>query len=90
MTKRVTLWIVSSAFMAPLVFGSNRNLFGSINSRMLANGSFRPLKSARRKATVTISVPLAANASRMASGDENLPVPASRRELKLRPAMTKG
>jgi hypothetical protein len=35
-------------------------------------------------------VPLAASASRMASGDENFPVPRIRRELKVRPAMTKG
>src|SRR5882757_9034805 len=61
-----------------------------MNSRMLANGSFLPLKSARRRATVTISVPLAASASRMASGDENFPVPRISRERNSRPAMTRG
>ena len=61
-----------------------------MNSRMFANGSFLPLKSARRKATVTISAPLASSASRMTSGEENLPVPRIRRERKVRPAMTKG
>jgi hypothetical protein len=54
----------------------------------LANGSFLPDKSARRRATVTNSAPLASKASRMASGDENLPVPKMRRERKMRPAMT--
>src|SRR5258706_13507513 len=46
--------------------------------------------SARRNATVTISVPLAASASRMASGDENFPVPKIRRDRKILPAMTNG
>ena len=41
-------------------------------------------------ATVTISVPLAASASRMASGEGNFPVPRIRREPNVRPAMTKG
>ena len=57
---------------------------------MFANGSFFPLKSARRKATVTISAPLASSASRMASGEENFPVPMMSRERKIRPAMTSG
>jgi len=57
---------------------------------MLAKASFRPLKSARRNATVTIPVPLAAKASRIASGDANLPVPTSRRDPNERPAIVKG
>src|SRR5580704_19338501 len=61
-----------------------------MNSRIFANGSFLPLKSARRKATVTISVPLADKASRMLSGEGNFPVPKIRRESKVRPAMTNG
>ena len=46
-----------------------------------------PLKSARRNATVTMSAPLAAIASRINSGDANLPVPASSREPNSRPAI---
>src|SRR5271170_8208107 len=61
-----------------------------MNSKMFANGSPLPDKSARRRATVTISAPLAASASRMASGDENFPVPMMSRERKIRPAMTNG
>src|SRR5271154_1934381 len=61
-----------------------------MKSRMLANGSCLPLKSARRNATVTISVPLAAIASRIASGDGNFPVPKTRRDWKLRPAIVNG
>jgi hypothetical protein len=61
-----------------------------MNSKMFANGSPLPLKSARRKATVTISVPLAASASRMASGEGNFPVPKIRRERNSRPAMMSG
>src|SRR5687768_4828149 len=57
---------------------------------MFANGSFLPLRSARRSATVTISVPLAANASRIASGDENLPVPIISRDRNSRPAILNG
>ncbi len=57
---------------------------------MLANGSFFPLRSARRNATVTISVPLAASASRIDSGEENLPVPRISRDENSRPAMTNG
>jgi hypothetical protein len=57
---------------------------------MFANGSFFPLKSARRNATVTISAPLASSASRKTSGAENFPVPRMSRERKIRPAMTKG
>src|SRR5258706_5724622 len=60
-----------------------------MNSRMLAKGSRRPLRSARRKATVTISVPLALSASRIASGEQNLPVPRMRREPNFRPAMVR-
>ena len=78
----------SSALIAPLVFGRIRYRFGSRNSRMFAYGSFFPLRSARRSATVTISAPLAASASRIASGDENFPVPRMRRELNRRPAIT--
>ena len=48
------------------------------------------VKSARRRATVTISAPLAARASRMASGDENFPVPMMSRDRNIRPAMTNG
>ena len=48
------------------------------------------LKSARRIATVTSSAPLAANASRIASEDENLPVPKINRERNSRFAMTNG
>ncbi len=61
-----------------------------MNSKMFANGSCFPLKSTRRNATVTISVPLAASASRIASGDENFPVPSIRREPNSRPAITNG
>src|ERR1044071_911915 len=73
--------------MAPLVFGSNRYRLASRNSKIFANGSFLPLKSARRKATVTISAPLASRASRISSGDENLPVPRISLELNSRPAI---
>src|SRR5947208_15635282 len=61
-----------------------------MNSRMFANGSFFPLKSARRSATVTISAPLASRASRIVSGDENLPVPRISRERKIRTAIISG
>src|SRR5437870_3192814 len=61
-----------------------------MNSRMFAKGSFLPLKSARRSATVTSSAPLASRASRMVSGEENFPVPKMRRERKIRPAMING
>ena len=44
----------------------------------------------RRNATVTISVPLASSASRIASGDENFPVPTMRRDWNSRPATTSG
>ena len=43
-----------------------------------------------RSATVTISVPLAAMASRIASLEENFPVPRISRELNSRPAMVSG
>src|SRR5207248_2795836 len=49
----------SLASRAPLVFGNRRNFFRSMKSRMFANGSCLPERSARRNATVTISVPLA-------------------------------
>jgi hypothetical protein len=39
---------------------------------------------------VTISAPLASSASRMASGDENFPVPKIKRDRKILPAMTNG
>jgi len=45
---------------------------------------FFPDKSARLNATVTISVSLAASASRINSEEENLPVPASSLEWKVR------
>jgi len=56
----------------------------------LAKGSFSPLKSARRSATVTISAPLASNAARINSGDENFPVPKIKREENSRSAIVKG
>ena len=51
-------------------------------SRIFANGSASapPLRSALRRATVTISVPLAAKVSRIISFDANFPVPAIRRD----------
>ena len=54
---------------------------------MFAKGSFFPLRSARRSATVTISAPLASNADRIASGEENLPVPSKSLEPNARPAI---
>ena len=59
-------------------------------SRILAKGSFSPLKSARRRATVTISAPLASNAARINSGDANFPVPNIKREENSRSAIVKG
>jgi len=56
----------------------------------LAKGSFFPVKSARRKATVTISAQLASSASRIAACDENFPVPRINLERKIRPAITSG
>ena len=70
---------LAGAFIAPLVLGRMRYFLGSINSRMFANGSFSPERSTRRRATVTSSVPLAASASRIDSGEENFPVPTRRR-----------
>jgi len=61
-----------------------------MNSRIFAKGSFRPERSARRNATVTISVPLAASASRIVSGDENFPVPMMSREVNFLPAIVNG
>src|SRR3989442_15265654 len=61
-----------------------------MNSRMFANGSCLPLKSARRSATVPISAPLASSASRIFSGEENFPVPRIRREPNSCPAMVNG
>ena len=61
-----------------------------MNSRILAKGSFSPLKSARRRATVTISAPLASNAPRINSGDANFPVPNIKREENSRSAIVKG
>src|SRR5947207_1612500 len=61
-----------------------------MNSRMLAKGSFLPLKSARRSATVTICAPLASSASRMLSGEENFPVPTRSRERNSWPAIVNG
>ena len=61
--------------------------FGSMKSRMFANGSCLPERSARRSATVTISVPLAMSASRIASFEENFPVPTSNREVNSRSAI---
>src|SRR5213075_2867636 len=60
---------------------------GSIKSRMLANGSPLPERSARRNATVTSSVPLAISASRISSFDANFPVPTSKREVNSRSAI---
>jgi hypothetical protein len=54
---------------------------------MFANGSRLPERSARRNATVTISVPLATSASRIASFEENFPVPTSNREVNSRSAI---
>lgn len=54
---------------------------------MFANLSPLPVKSARRKATVTISAPLASMAAAMSSPDANLPVPMIRREANSRLAM---
>jgi hypothetical protein len=47
-------------------------------------------ESARLNATVTNSAPLAASAPRMASGEENFPVPKMSRERNIRPAITNG
>ena len=88
-TAATQLGISLGGILAPLVFGRSRYFFGSMNSRMFANGSFFPLRSARRSATVTISVPLAASASRIDSGDGNLPVPRSSRDRKARPAIVR-
>src|SRR5205814_1791381 len=77
----------SFASRAPLVFGKSRNFFGSMKSRILAYGSCLPERSARRNATVTISVPLASIASRIASFEENLPVPTSSRDENSRSAI---
>ncbi len=77
----------SSALRAPLVFGKSRNRFGSIKSKMFANGSCLPERSARRKATVTISVPLAISASRISSFEANFPVPTTKREVNSRSAI---
>jgi hypothetical protein len=46
-----------------------------------------PEKSARRSATVTISVPLALNASRISSFEANFPVPTSKRDVNSRSAI---
>src|SRR5688572_20430206 len=59
-----------------------------MNSRM--SGPPVASRSTRRSATVTISVPLASSASRIASPDENFPVPTMRRDANARPAMTRG
>src|SRR5205807_6927026 len=72
---------------APLVYGKRRKLFGSIKARKFAKGSPLPERSAQRKATVTISVPLAMSASRMSSFEANLPVPMSNREVNSRSAI---
>src|SRR4051812_12861033 len=58
-----------------------------MKSRMFANGSCLPEMSARRNATVTISAPLAVNASRINSFDANFPVPTSNREVNSRSAI---
>src|SRR5262249_8249202 len=54
---------------------------------MFANGSCLPERSARRRATVTSSVPLAMSASRINSFDANFPVPTSRRDANSRSAI---
>src|SRR6266498_3508680 len=74
--------------MAPDVFGSSKCCSASMNDKM--SGPPVASRSTRRSATVTISVPLAANASRIASPEENLPVPTIRRDAKARPAITSG
>src|SRR5262245_10005222 len=61
-----------------------------MNSRMFAKGSCLPLRSARRRATVTISAPLASSAARIISGDENLPVPRINRDRISCPAIVNG
>src|SRR5436309_14143269 len=58
-----------------------------MKSRMFANGSRLPERSARRSATVTNSVPLAISASRISSFDANFPVPTSKREVNSRSAI---
>src|SRR5690242_10597919 len=54
---------------------------------MFAKASCLPERSARRRATVTISVPLAIKASRINSLDANFPVPTSNREVNSRSAI---
>jgi hypothetical protein len=61
-----------------------------MNSRILAKGSPFPERSARRRATVTIWVPLAASDSPITSPEENFPVPRKSREENSRPAMISG
>src|SRR5258707_10214690 len=58
-----------------------------MKSKMFANGSCLPERSARRNATVTISVPLATSASRINSLDANFPVPTSNRDANSRSAI---
>src|SRR5207245_6146686 len=77
----------SFASRAPLVFGNRRNFMSSMKSIMFENGTCLPERSARRNATDTISVPLAISASRIASFEENFPVPTSNREVNSRSAI---
>src|SRR6187551_768235 len=73
----------SSAVSQPEVFGRRRTSSGR-NDVMSSPGAS---KSIRRTATVTISVPEAATASRIVSKESYLPVPRRRREPNSRPAM---
>src|SRR5947208_5900948 len=57
-----------------------------MNSRM--SGPPLASRSTRRNATVTISVPLASNAARIASPLANFPVPTMRRDANARPAIS--
>jgi len=57
---------------------------------MSAFGTPAPDKSARRNATVTISVPAACNASRITPYEENFPVPTIRRDENVRSAIFNG
>src|SRR5262245_41439566 len=50
----------------------------------------RAVRSTRRKATVTISVPDASCAAFITACDGYLPAPTTRREWNVRPAMTSG
>ena len=57
---------------------------------MSACGSFSPVRSTRRNATVTISAPLASRADCIERMEENLPVPMSSRERNSRSPILHG